>query len=150
MVAIPLIAASVTSFVLTPLVIKMWQHFTPPASVSEFDALGFDVLKARNKYLDHLFTVLMFVGMVAPFPFIRNASTPTHSIALLGLAFGLMVDLPVAVIAGLTLRHGVPRFREFWRFYEIRWGIGMRGIAMVYTPIGLLGIACFVVLLLTP
>ena len=32
------------------------------------------------------------------------------------------------------------RFQEFWRFYEIKYGIGIRGITWVYTPIGLLGI----------
>jgi hypothetical protein len=108
------------------------------------------VLRARNRYLDHLFTFLMFVGLFTPFAFIRGAATRTHAIALLGLGFGLMVDLPVAVIAGITLRHGVPRFREFWRFHETRWGVGVRGIALVYTPIGMLGIACLLVLLLTP
>ena len=135
---------------LTPLAVAAWQRLTPPPSESEFDALGADVLKARNKYLDHLFTFLMFAGAVTPLPFIRNASSPAHAIAWLGLGLGLMVDLPVAVIAGITLRHGVKRFREFWRFYEIRWGIGMRGIVLVYTPIGLLGVASLVVLLLTP
>ena len=51
-----------------------------------------------------------------------------------------MVDLPVAVIASITLHQGVKRFQEFWRFYEIKYGIGIRGITCVYTPIGLLGI----------
>ena len=144
-----LIAASVASFVLTPLVMGAWHRLTPPAEASEFDALGSAALRARNKYLDYLFTVLMFVGLVTPFAFIRNASSPTHAIALLGLAFGVMVDLPVAAIAGLTLPYGVSRFREFWRFYELKWGIGLRGIALVYTPIGLLGVTCAAILLLT-
>ena len=49
-----------------------------------------------------------------------------------------MVALPVAVIALITLRQGSDRFREFWRFYEIKWGVGLCGIAWVYLPIGLL------------
>ena len=144
-----LIASSLASLVLTPLVMVAWHRLTPPAEASEFDALGSAALRARNKYLDYLFTVLMFVGLITPFAFIRNASSPPHAIALLGLGFGLMVDLPVAAIAGLTLPYGVSRFREFWRFYEVKWKIGLRGVALVYTPIGLLGITCAAILLLT-
>jgi len=126
-----------------------WQRLTPPADVSEFDALGSAALRARNKYLDYLFTILMFVGLIRPFAFIRNASSPPDDLALFGLDFGLMVDLPVAVIAGMTLPYGVSRFREFWRFYETKWGISVMAVALVYTPIGLLGIACTAVLLLS-
>jgi hypothetical protein len=144
-----LIASSLASLVLTPLVMMAWQRLTPPADVSEFDALGSAALRARNKYLDYLFTILMFVGLITPFAFIRNASSPPHALALFGLGFGLMVDLPVAVIAGMTLPYGVSRFREFWRFYETKWGISVMAVALVYTPIGLLGIACTAVLLLS-
>ena len=84
MALVPLISASVASFVSTPLLIYVWRHFTPPASASEFDTLGLDALRARNKYLDHLFTALMFVGLVTPLAFIRRASTPTHATAFRG------------------------------------------------------------------
>ena len=35
---------------------------------------------------------------------------------------------------------GLPRFREFWRFYELRWGIGVTGIKLVYIPFAVLGL----------
>jgi hypothetical protein len=85
----------------------------------------------------------MFVGLMTPLPlallFLR--AKPTNPLCIIGLAavsFGLMVALPVFAIAVITLRKGYSRLWEFWRFYETKWGIGLRGIAWVYIPIGAL------------
>jgi hypothetical protein len=115
---------------------------TPPVSSTEFDELGVEALTKRNNNLNCIFTLLMFIGLIFPLSFFiyfpKGASV--RAIGLVALAFGLMVDLPVAVIAAVTLRQSFKRFREFWRFYELKYGIGVRGIAWVYTPIGLLGV----------
>jgi hypothetical protein len=111
---------------------------------SEFDSLGSGLLAQRNKVLDGLFTLLMFVGLVLPLTvclvFLRNKppSSPGVLVGLGLLSFGLMVVLPVTVIAAITLRDGASRLREFWRYYEVKWGIGLRGIAWVYIPIATL------------
>jgi hypothetical protein len=120
----------------------LWRRLAPPAGRSKFDDLGRDALIKRNGKLDGMFTALMFVGLISPV-LVASRLLSGHPkslffIGLVALSFGLMVALPVAVVALLTLRRGADRFREFWRFYEIRWGIGLRGIAWVYIPIGLL------------
>jgi len=93
-----------------------WQRLTPPADMSEFEALDSAALRARNKYLDYLFTILMFVRLIPPFAFICNASSAPHALALFGLGFGPMVDLPVAVIAGMTPPYGDTVCRDFAKF----------------------------------
>jgi len=49
----------------------------------------------------------------------------------------LACSRPLA-IALITSREGTERFRKFWRYYEVKWGIGLRSIAWVYVPIGAL------------
>ena len=140
----------VASMVLTPIVMLLWQRVAPPTDRSEFDALGMEVLAQRNGRLNSLFTLLMFVGLLVPLFFLLSLprSSGLHAVGFLALEFGLMVDLPVAVIGAITMRRGIKRFQEFWRFYEIKYGIGIRGIAWVYIPIGLLAPIGLVMVLL--
>ena len=136
------------SAVLTPLVVSLWAKITPVAGQSEFDGMSSEQLRARNKWLDHAFTALMFVGLTAPIPFLADPDAKPLAPWLIGLAFGSMVVLPSAVIAALTLPKGAVRFREFWRFYEVKWGIGLKGIAWVYGFITLVWVVSLVRLLL--
>ena len=54
---------------------------------------------------------------------------------------GLSVSFHFIWVCLATLPFGgVVRFREFWRFYEIKWGIAMNGIRVVYIPISLIGL----------
>jgi hypothetical protein len=130
----------VASLALTPVVMALWQRAAPPTDSSEFDALGVAALTERNGRLNSLFTLLMFVGLLVPLPILLSltVSSGLRAFGFMALTFGLMVDLPVVVIGAITMREGVKRFQEFWRFYEIKYGIGLRGIAWVYIPIGLL------------
>jgi hypothetical protein len=138
----------VASAVLTPLIVSLWAWITPVAGKSEFDGMSADQLRSRNKWLDRAFTVLMFVGMAAPIPLLPNPDVKPLAPWLIGLAIGSMVVLPSAVIAGLTLPKGAVRFREFWRYYEVRWGIGLKGIAWVYGLITLVWVVSLTRLLL--
>jgi len=136
------------SALLTPLIVALWARIAPVATRSEFDHLGTDQLRARNRWLDHLFTLLMFIGLVVPFAFIPLLRSEQDGLWLFGLALGNMVILPTAAIAAITLPKGAARFREFWRFYEVRWGIGLRGIAWAYGLISILWVFCVARLLL--
>jgi hypothetical protein len=138
---------------LVPLIMALWKWLAPPARESAFDSMGRDLLAQRNKKLDWLFTALMFVGLMSPLSialmFLKaKPSNPLLAIGLGASSFGLMVARPVLVIALITLREGVGRFREFWRYYEVKWGIGLRGIAWVYVLIGALGPVGLVLMLL--
>jgi len=136
------------SAALTPIIVALWAKVTPVATRSEFDHLGAGELRARNKWLDHCFTLLMFVGLLVPFAFPQLLKSEQHAPWLIGLGFGNTVVLPTAAIAAVTLPKGTARFREFWRFYEVRWGIGLRGIAWVYGLISILWVFCAARLLL--
>lgn len=133
---------STVALIMVLVMMWLWRRLAPPAGHSKFDDLGRDVLIKRNGKLDGMFTALMFVGLISPVLVASRLLSGQHKslffIGLVALSFGLMVALPVAVVALLTLRRGADRFREFWRFYEIKWGIGLRGIAWVYIPIGML------------
>jgi hypothetical protein len=136
------------SAVLTPLIVSLWAKITPVAGRSEFDGMSADQLRSRNKWLDRAFTVLMFAGLAAPMPFFPNPDLKPLAPWLIGLAIGSMVVLPSAVIAVLTLPRGAVRFREFWRYYEVKWGIGLKGIAWVYGFITLVWVVSLARLLL--
>jgi len=136
------------SAVLTPLIVALWAKAAPVSARSEFDHLSAGELRARNKWLDHGFTVLMFVGLLVPFACIPLLKSEQQALWLVGMAIGNMVVLPTAVIAAITLPKGAARFREFWRFYEVRWGIGLRGIAWVYGGVSILWVFCVARLLL--
>ena len=81
-------------------------------------------------------------------PFFANPDAKPLTPWLIGFAIGSMVVLPSAVIAVLTLPRGAVRFREFWRYYEVKWGIGLKGIAWVYGFITLVWVVSLARLLL--
>src|SRR5262245_24982444 len=109
--------------------------------------MGADRLRARNKWLDRAFTVLMFVGLLVPLLAMQALGSVQLDLRIIGLAFGNMVVLPTAFVAAITLPSGIARFHEFWRYYELKWGIGLKGIAWVYGLITLVWSVCLVRLL---
>ena len=99
------------SAALTPIIVSLWAKITPVASRSEFDCIGAEQLKSRNEWLDRTFTALMFVGLVAPIPFIANVGATRTSLVtyispviavILGAIF-LNEHLQWTTVAGLVL-----------------------------------------------
>lgn len=130
---------------ITPLIIYVWSRAFPVANNPEFGSVDYAMLKKRNGWIDAIATLMMFIGLLLPFPLIH--SIPNDRVGyLFPLALGLMVICPFAWVCAVTLPTGRARFREFWRFYELRWGIGMRGIKLVYVPLGALGVGAAVML----
>jgi len=72
-----------------------------------------------------------------------------HSPWPLGLGLGLMVILPTLFILMVTLPQGSVRVREFMRFYETKWGIGIRGLRWIYVPIAMLGLVSLTMLMVS-
>jgi hypothetical protein len=84
----------------------------------------------------------MFVGLAGPI-FLLKPEFARFGIWALGLAFGLSISAHFICVSVLTLPFGgLKRFREFWQFYELRWGIAMAGIRVVYIPLVVLGLIC--------
>ena len=134
----PLIFSTVAVSLLTPLLVTVWSRFFPPSPLG--DGENKETLRARNGWIDLVATLFMFIGLFAPLIiFGRNFNSVGGW--TVGLMFALMVSLHFLWVCVATLPSGgLPRFRESWRFYEIRWGIGMKGIRLVYIPISLLGL----------
>jgi hypothetical protein len=131
--------AAFISFVLTPLVMKSWSRMAPVASASEFDRMGMEQMRRRNDWIDNLFTLLMFVGLLSPFLLYHFKIGPQNFWPI-GLGFGFAIILPVTFVMLITLRKDTHRFHEFWRYYELKWKVGLKGIRALYIPLAILGL----------
>lgn len=131
---------------LTPLVVHLWALIFPVGEDSEFSSLSPEQMKARNAWIDNVATGCMMIGAV--FPLLFWSVVPDEKLMWLVVSQpGAMVMAHFAWIAAVTLPQGRVRFREFWRFYELRWGIGLRGIRLVYVPAACLGLVAWGILL---
>lgn len=142
----------VSALILTPIVIWFWRRTVSKSSVSKFDELASDLLQKRNNWLDNMVAILMVVGIflpiliMIPMP-LWNAKAGWGAIWMLCLILGLMVDLPVAFVAIVTLPRGIGRYQEFWHYYAQRWHFGIRPLTIMYTYIGIVGVISLVMLL---
>ena len=125
--------------VITPLIVYLWARVFPVANNPEFASLDYATLKKRNGWIDAVATLMMFIGLLLPILFVGSVRRD-RVMWLVALAIGLMVIAHFVWICAVTLPNGRVRLREFWRFYELRWGIGIRGIKVVYIPLGALGV----------
>ncbi len=131
--------AGVAAAIGTPLLMKLWGKLSPPEAISEFDHYSPEDLKRRNNWIDRVGVFLSLSGIFLPLVLYANGVSK-HNPWPVGLGFGLMVILPTAFFAIVTLPKGGDRFREFRRFYELKYGIGMRGLTVVYVPLACLGL----------
>lgn len=63
-----------------------------------------------------------------------------------GLGFGFMAMFPYVWVCLVTLPFGLWRYQEFWRYYELEYGIGKTGILLVYLPCAATGAISAIVL----
>jgi hypothetical protein len=130
---------------LTPILMRWTARAFPPRSR---DPAEFESLRPRYNSLElasQLAAITGAVGLGALVYALRARNTPWF----VGLVFGWLVLTPVLLIALATLPRGVTRWREFWRFYELKYGISLRLLAPVYTSLAVLGIISTAVLLFT-
>jgi len=131
---------------LTPFIVRWWSRATPPAETSEFDSLGIETLRARNNRIDVVGQILSIGGLLTAFPFYFGPPA-SNSPWPLGMGFGMMVIFPVTYFWFATRRGGLVRWYEFWRYYELKWGVGLRGLRWLYIPIAALGLVSLVMVL---
>ncbi len=142
-----IIFPALASLLLTPVIMKYWRKLSPVPTLSKYDKIGQEQLRKRNNKIDILFTILMFIGFMIPSLLYYFQIGPQNGWPL-GLAFGFMIMLPVTVVSIITLREGTDRFNEFWRYYELKWGIGLKGIRLLYITTSVVGlISLFMILL---
>lgn len=126
------------SATLTPVLMTLWGKMSPVKELSAWEP-SFDTLKRRNNIIDGVACVLCLIGIGVPLPLMQYIPEGTHMWAV-GLGFGLMIILPVLFVTLVTLPFGIGRFLEFWRFYELKYKIGIRGIMVLYIPLMVLGV----------
>src|SRR6266849_4848333 len=108
--------------VLTPILLRALGRALPPR---RGDAPEYDSLSYRYRSLERWSQLAAFIGIagaVAFFILLRVGNTPW----ILGLVFGWPVLVAILFIATFTLPHGLSSWREFWRFYELRYHITLR------------------------
>lgn len=128
---------------MTPVILFLWGAAFPVTEESEFNHCNFEAMKKRNKWINNISVVLHFVGMCLPIPLLMATTENNPELVPWGIAlvFGSMVIVPFTFVTAMTLPRGINRFREYWRFYELHYGIGILGIKVVLIPIGLIGVA---------
>jgi len=91
-------------------------------------------------------TALSFCGLLTAFPFYFGPAKSNNPWPV-GMGMGMMVIFPVTFIWLATRRGGIARWHEFWRFYELKWGVGLRGVQWIYAPLAALGAVSLVMVL---
>jgi hypothetical protein len=131
--------STAVAIALTPAVARLWGQLAPPEAMSEFDRMPPDQLKRRNNWIDMISTILCLTGVCAPL-LLYMQGVSKHNPWPVGLAFGLMVILPMSFVLSATLPRGMSRLREFARFYELKYRIRIKGLLFVYVPFAILGV----------
>ncbi|CAA0117798.1 Uncharacterised protein [BD1-7 clade bacterium] len=116
----------------------LWGRLCPVREISDSE-LSFEELVKRNQLLNGIGCGLCFAGISIPLALFDHVPEKVHW-WLVSLGFGFMVILPFLFISLVTLSKGLARFYEFWRFYELHYKIGIKGIMAVYIPLMMLGL----------
>jgi len=125
---------------LTPMLMGLWSKLSPPGEASPFDVFDPSVLHSRNNWIDRVGCVLCLAGIFAPILLYGLGVVSSRSPWPLGIGCGLMVILPTIFVALVTLPRGMARYREFWRFYELRYKIGLPSLFALYVLMGSVGV----------
>jgi hypothetical protein len=107
-----------------------------------------DILRARNGWIGAIATVMFIVGGVAA-PLLLSPGVPDGWLRLLpiGVGCGAAVLLPYLWICLATLPFGLGRYREYWLFYRLHYGIGPERVLILCLPFAILGAISMIVLL---
>jgi len=92
-----------------------------PATTSEFDAMSKEELHRRNNWIYVTADVIFIAGLVLLFVIIAALGLEGRSPWRVVFWFFFPVTLMMAFIAAVTLPSGRKRFREFWRFQELKY-----------------------------
>jgi hypothetical protein len=95
------------------------------------------------EFSSQVFAIAAGIAAVCFLVALRPANTPW----LVGVIFGWLVLAPVLLISLFTLPRGISRWREFWRFYELRYKISLRFLTPFYAMLCLLGVISTAVVL---
>ena len=137
-IALSTLAASV----FTPIILRALSRALPPRQTNPTDR---ESLPYKYRSIELWSQVAAFIGIIGAGAFLISAhlgNTPW----IVGLVFGWPVLVAILFIAAFTLPHGLSCWREFWRFYELRYDIQLRFLAPLYAALCALGLVSTAVL----
>ena len=100
---------------LTPIITRALSRALPPLTSDTVNANSVGRTHRSLERWSQLAAVIGVVGAIAFLISLRVGNTPW----LLGVVFGWPVLVAILFIGMFTLPHGLSRWREFWRFYEL-------------------------------
>jgi hypothetical protein len=120
---------------------KIARKRLPAKADSRFDCISQEDLRRKNHWVEMVATailaasfILIFVGMMV-FGLEHNAWR-------IGLLFCFPVTLMLIFVCAATLPRGLSRFSEFWRYHELKAGVRLDALLMLYIPFAGVGAIC--------
>jgi hypothetical protein len=117
---------------------RLASRLFPPKPTSQFDCISREELRRRNLWIEVAGTViwptvmlLIFIGLMT---FGLNQSAWR-----IGLLFCFPITVTLVFVCAVTLPRGLSRFREFWRYHELKNGVRLRALLALYIPLAILG-----------
>jgi len=128
-----------------PLLMAGLMRLFPVKSIFAEGTRDFEILRKRNNWIDVVACVICLIGLWSA---VVLYVTGMDSRDPWGLAFGfgMSVLAPLLWISAVTLPGGKWRFAEFWVFYEVKYKVNWKGLAVVFVPLAALGVvsACVI------
>ncbi len=125
------ISIFIISAIATPLIIVVWGLVFPPSEKSRFNKFSAEELKNRNNLLEVITQWSSLLGIAFPLLYFTESELDAFGLWVVGFAFGSMVAIPCSIVTLVTLPKGRERFFEYWRFYELKYGIGIQSILVL-------------------
>jgi hypothetical protein len=135
--------STLAATVFMPIILRALSRALPPRQT---DTTEYDSLSYKYRSIELWSRSAAFVGIIGAVAFFileHIGNTPW----IVGLVFGWPVLVAILFIAAFTLPHGLSCWREFWRFYELRYHIRLRFLAPLYAALCALGLVSTAVLL---
>jgi hypothetical protein len=110
----------------------------PPKTMSSADSRSFDELRRRNNWIEVVANITSIASFVLVFS-VFMATGLNHNAWRIGVMFFFPFTLATLVVCVLTLPFGLTRFREFWRFHELKHRIRLAVLLSLYLPFTAIG-----------
>jgi len=110
-----------------------------PKKKSEFDSIPIDELRRRNNWID-IGGSLIGGGALVLIWFGLVSTTSNATAWRVGLLFCFPVSLTLFFVCVVTLPKGIKRFREFWRYHELKHRTRLAVMLSLYIPFAALGL----------
>jgi predicted membrane channel-forming protein YqfA (hemolysin III family) len=118
-----------------------------PKKTSEFDSVPIDELRLRNNWIEVTGSLIFGGGLFLMLLCMAGIGL-NGDVWRLGVFFCFPMTLTLFSVCLAMLPRGIKRFREFWRFHELKHGTRLALLLSMYVPFAAIGlVSAFKVLL---